>query len=112
MRESKDIWLIWMMKRKFTDVNDVPFGVDHYVSVVTIFDLQKISNHRIGGHCANEIAASSLKFLRRFIAILMQEILVQTGIGLSTQLITRFGIRYAFNDTALKIQREIINFIS
>lgn len=70
-----------------TDMYNVSICIDHDISVMTVLDLQQISNHRIGGHRFDEIAASQLKFLGRFIAVLMQEIFVETRIGLSTQLI-------------------------
>lgn len=69
-------------------MNDVPFGIDHNVAIMTILYLQQISNDRIGSHRFNEIAAGRLKFFRRFIAVLMQKIFVQPGIGLTTQLVT------------------------
>lgn len=65
-------------------MNDVPVFVDHNVSVVSILDLQQIANHRIGSHRFDKVASSHLEFLRCFIAILVQEVFIQTGVRLSS----------------------------
>lgn len=39
------------------DVEDVAFGIDHDVSVVTVFELQEVSYDRVSGHARDEIVA-------------------------------------------------------
>lgn len=75
--------------------------VNHDVSVVPILDLQQVANHRVRCHRFDEIAARRQKFLGRFVAVLVQEVVHQIRVRLATQLIARLGIRHALNDTAL-----------
>lgn len=84
-------------------MNNMSIRIDHDISVVSIFNLQQVPNHRVGSHRSNEITASCLELLRRFVTVLMQEIFVQTRVRLSAQLIARFRIWHTFNYTALKI---------
>lgn len=81
-------------------------SVNHNVSIVPVLDLQQVADDRICSHGFDEIAASGLEFFRTFVAVLVQEVLVQSRIRLSTQLIARFCIGDALNYTALCYKKE------
>lgn len=89
-----------------TNVYNVSVRIDHNVSVVTVLDLQQITNDRIGCHRLHEITSSRLELFRTFVAVLMQEVFVQSRVGLSSQLITRFSIGNAFDYAALDMGLE------
>ena len=46
---------------KPTYVYDVPFGIDHDVTIVSVLDLQNIARHRVRCHGLDEVKTSSLK---------------------------------------------------
>jgi hypothetical protein len=73
---------------RLTNMNNMSLSVQHYVTIMSILDLQQIPNHRIGCHRFYEITASRLKFFARFITVLMQKVFIQSRIRLSSKLIT------------------------
>jgi len=54
-------------------VNDVPFSVDHDVSVVTILDLKDVAGDRVGGHTLDEVHSSLLEGNRVHRSVLVDE---------------------------------------
>lgn len=75
---------------------------------MSILDLQKESHNAIGSHRNNKVLSCVLIFFSSFVAVLFQKVFVHTDVGLPAQLVSRFGIRHAFDYAALKL---IYNFV-
>lgn len=73
--------------RELTYVNNMSLIVDHNVSIVSVLDLQQISDHRVGGHRFDEIVASIEKIGRIFGSVRLEEVIVQRNVRFSAQLI-------------------------
>lgn len=80
-------------------------GIQHNVPVVPILDLQQEPDNTVRGHGYDKVSSCSLEFLRTFISVLLQEVLVHPNIGLSSELISGLGVRNTFYNTALKFPK-------
>jgi len=82
-------------------VYDVAILVDHDVTIVAILDLEQIADQRVGCHGLDKVGARRLELLGALVAVLMLEILGESTVRLSAELIPRLGIRHALDDAAL-----------
>ena len=71
-----------------TDVNDVSLLVNHDVPVVPVLDLEQEPDDGVGGHRLDKVLPGRLEFFRRFVAVLVFEVRVQTFVRCSADLIT------------------------
>lgn len=84
---------------------DVTSSIEHDVSVVTIFDLQKVADDAVGSHGNDKVAPGTLEFFGRLVAVRLAEVVEHTDIRLSSELIARLRIRNALDNSTLKINR-------
>lgn len=54
-----------------TNMDDMTLCVNHNVAVVAIFNLQQITNHRVGSHRFYKITARRLELFASLVAVLM-----------------------------------------
>lgn len=78
-------------------MNDVAFDINHDVTIVPVFDLKQVANQTVGGHGADKVAASHLEFLSVFVAVRLNEIFIEANVRLTSELVSRFGVRNTFN---------------
>lgn len=58
---------------RLTNVDYVPFSIDHNITIVPIFDLEYIAGHRIGSHGLNKVQTGSLECNRVLASIFCDE---------------------------------------
>lgn len=61
-------------------MDNVPFRVNHNISIVTIFNLQQVSNDTVRSHRFHKITPRRLELFGCLIAIIVKEIFIQSRI--------------------------------
>lgn len=87
--------------RKLTDVNDMPFSVDHDVSVVTILDLEDVAGDGVGGHTLDEVHSSLLEGNRVDGSVLVDEEAEEIVDLCSTHLVSGGSVGNDVDDSTL-----------
>jgi hypothetical protein len=59
--------------KKLTDVDNVPFAIYHYITIMSILNLQYVTSDRISSHRLDEIKSCFLKWDRIFAPIFGDE---------------------------------------
>lgn len=81
---------------------DTPVLVQHNVAVVPVFDLQEETDDAVGCHALDEVAASKLVLGTVLVSVDAVEVLVETSVCRSSELVSGLGVRNAFYDAALQ----------
>lgn len=82
-------------------MDDVPFSVDHDVSVVTILDLQDVAGDRVGGHTLDEVHSSLLEGDRVDRSVLVDEEAEEVVDLGSSHLVSRGSVGNDVDDSTL-----------
>lgn len=69
-------------------MNYMSVFVNHNVSIVSVFYLEKVANNGIRRHGFYEVRSCFLEVFSTFIAILVKEVFIKSSVSLSTKLIS------------------------
>merc|ERR1712110_265579 len=81
------------------DVDNVALLVDHYVAIVSVFNLEDESQDAVGSHTSDEVSSCILIGSGCLVTILLDEIGVKVSVCFPAKLVPGLGIRDTFDDT-------------
>jgi hypothetical protein len=87
-----------------TNVHDVAFAIDHYVTIVPVFDLQYVTRDGICRHRLDEIQTSVLKFDSIWTTVLCNKEFREIVDFCASHLVSRSRIRNHVDDPALSVR--------
>lgn len=86
-----------MFKKKIiTNMDNVSLLVNHNVSIVSILYLEKEPKDRVRRHRGDKVSPSVLESSAGLVPVLLLEVVKKVGVGSSTKLVSRFGVRNTF----------------
>lgn len=90
-----------MRSNALTNMDDVPFPINHDIPIVPILDLQDVACDGVSGHGLNEVQAGSLKGHGIFPSVFRSKESKEIVDFSTTHLVSRRCVRYDINNSAL-----------